>query len=189
MEWTMTELLRNPKVMKKLQHEVRGILKHKQEITNDDLQKMHYLKVVIKEAMRLHPPLPLLVPRLASKDVQVKGFDISAGTIVMINAWAIGRDLVSWDEPETFMPERFLNSSIDFKGLDFELIPFGGGRRGCPGITLASAGMELLLADLVRKFDWKLAHGVEPKDLDMSESPGMTVHRAFPLLALASPAT
>ncbi|XP_042008861.1 cytochrome P450 736A117-like [Salvia splendens] len=189
MEWTMSELLQNPAVMKKLQHEVRGILKQKQEITNDDLQKMHYLKVVIKEAMRLHPPLPLLVPRLAIKDVQVKGFDISAGTIVMINAWAIGRDLVSWDEPETFKPERFLNSSIDFKGLDFELIPFGGGRRGCPGIALASAGMELLLADLVRKFDWKLANGVEPKDLDMRESPGMTVHRAVPLLALASPAT
>ncbi|XP_042009334.1 cytochrome P450 71A8-like [Salvia splendens] len=189
MEWTMSEILRHPKVMKKLQQEVRGILKQKPEITDDDLQKMHYLKAVIKEAMRLHPPLPLLLPRLASKDVQVKGFDISAGTIVMINAWAIGRDLVSWDKPETFMPERFLNSSIDFKGLDFELIPFGGGRRGCPGITLASAGMELLLADLLRKFDWKLANGVEPKDLDMSESPGMTVHRAVPLLALASPAT
>ncbi|XP_047983557.1 cytochrome P450 736A117-like [Salvia hispanica] len=190
MEWTMSELLRHPTVMEKLQHEVRGIVKQNQEIvTDDDLQKMHYLKAVIKEAMRLHPPLPLLVPRLASKDVQVKGFDISAGTIVMINAWAIGRDLVSWEKPETFMPERFLNSSIDFKGLDFELIPFGGGRRGCPGITLASAGMELLLADLVRKFDWKLAKGVEPKDLDMSESPGLTVHRAVPLLALASPAT
>ncbi|XP_042008767.1 cytochrome P450 736A117-like [Salvia splendens] len=189
MEWTMSELLRHPTVMKKLQQEVRGILKQKQEITNDDLQKMHYLKTVIKEAMRLHPPLPLLVPRLASKDVQVKGFDISAGTLVMINTWAIGRDLVSWDEPETFKPERFLNSSIDFKGLDFELIPFGGGRRGCPGIALASAGMELLLADLVWKFNWKLANGVEPKDLDMRESPGMTVHRAVPLLALASPAT
>ncbi|KAL1534727.1 unspecific monooxygenase [Salvia divinorum] len=187
MEWTMSEILRHPTVMEKLQHEVRGILKQKPEITDDDIQKMHYLKAVIKEAMRLHPPLPLLVPRLASKDVQVKGFDISAGTVVMINAWAIGRDLVSWVEPEKFMPERFLNSSIDFKGLDFELIPFGGGRRGCPGITFAAAGMELLLADLVRKFDWKLANGVEPKDFDMSESPGMTVHRAVPLLALASP--
>ncbi|XP_047982500.1 cytochrome P450 71A8-like [Salvia hispanica] len=189
MEWTMSELLRNPTLMEKLQLEVRGIVKQNQEITDDDLRKMHYLKAVIKEAMRLHPPVPLLVPRLASKDVQVKDFDISAGTIVMINAWAIGRDPVSWGEPETFMPERFLNSSIDFKGLDFELIPFGGGRRGCPGITLASVGMELLLADLVRKFDWKLGKGVEPKDLDMRESPGMTVHRVVPLVALASPAT
>ncbi|XP_041991646.1 cytochrome P450 71A8-like [Salvia splendens] len=188
MEWTMSELLRHPTVMEKMQHEVRGILKQKQEIRDEDVQKMHYLKAVMKEAMRLHPPLPLLVPRLASKDVQVKGFDISAGTIVMINAWAIGRDPVSWDQPQTFMPERFLNSSIDFKGLDFELIPFGGGRRGCPGIPYASAEMELLLAHLVRKFDWKLANGVEPKDLDMSESPGVTIHRAVPLLALASPA-
>ncbi|XP_057787921.1 cytochrome P450 71A8-like [Salvia miltiorrhiza] len=183
MEWTMSELLLHPTVMEKLQHEVRGIVKPKQEITDDDVQEMHYLKAVIKEALRFHPPLPLLVPRRASKDVQVKGFDICAGTVVMINAWAIGRDPVSWDEPEKFMPERFLNSSLDFKGLDFELIPFGAGRRGCPGISFSIVAMELLLANLVQKFDWKLP---QPKDLDMTESPGMTAHRVVPLRAVAS---
>ncbi|XP_057787919.1 cytochrome P450 71A8-like [Salvia miltiorrhiza] len=186
MEWTMSEVLRHPKVMEKLQQEVRGIVKEKQDIRDDDLEKMHYLKAVIKEALRFHPPLPLLVPRVATKDVQIKGFDISAGTMVMINAWAIGRDPVSWDEPEKFMPERFLNSSIDFRGLDFELIPFGAGRRGCPGITFAVVAMELLLANLVHKFDWKLPNA---KDLDMTESPGLTVHRATPLLAVASHTT
>ncbi|XP_057787923.1 cytochrome P450 736A117-like [Salvia miltiorrhiza] len=189
MEWTMSEVLRHPKVMEKLQQEVRGIVKEKQAIRDDDLEKMHYLKAVIKEALRFHPPAPLLVPRVATKDVQIKGFDISAGTVVMINVWAIGRDPVSWVEPEKFMPERFLNSSIDFRGHDFELIPFGAGRRGCPGITFAVVAMELLLANLVHKFDWKLANGVEAKDLDMTESPGITVHRATPLLAVASHAT
>ncbi|KAH6772545.1 hypothetical protein C2S51_010949 [Perilla frutescens var. frutescens] len=186
LEWTMTELLRHPTVMWKLQGEVRGIIKQEEEdndITDDEVERMHYLKAVVKEALRLHPPLPLLVPRVASRDVQIRGFDVSAGTVVMINAWAIGRDPVSWDQPENFMPERFLNSSTDFRGLDFELIPFGAGRRGCPGITFAVVAIEIVLANLVHKFDWKLVQG---KDLDMNESPGLTVHRAVPLLALAS---
>ncbi|KAH6773431.1 cytochrome P450 [Perilla frutescens var. hirtella] len=187
LEWVMTELLRHPTMMEKLQGEVREIIKQEEEeITDDDLEKMHYLKAVVKEALRVHPPLPLLVPRVASKDVQIKGFDISAGTVVMINAWSIGRDPVSWDDPEKFMPERFLNSSIDFRGLDFELIPFGAGRRGCPGITFAVVAIELVLANLMHKFDWKLADGVQGKDLDMNESPGLTAHRALPLLAVAS---
>ncbi|XP_057787920.1 cytochrome P450 71A8-like [Salvia miltiorrhiza] len=186
LEWVMSEILRHPTVMEKLQREVRGIVKQKQEITDDDVQEMHYLKAVIKEAMRCHPPVPLLAPKIARKDVQIKGYDIAAGTIVMVNAWAIGRDPISWDEPEKFMPERFLNSSIDFKGQDFELIPFGSGRRGCPGITFATVTMEFVLANLMQKFDWKLPDGIQPKDLDMSESAGLSVHRALPLLVLAT---
>lgn len=184
LEWIMTELLRHPTVMEELQREVRGIMQQKHNITDDDLGKMHYLKAVIKEAFRVHPPIPLIVPRLSRNDVQMKGYDISAGTVVIINAWAIGRDPESWDEPEKFKPQRFLNSSIDYKGLDFELIPFGAGRRGCPGITFAIVTIELVLANIVQKFEWKL---VEGRDLDMNESPGVTVHRTVPLLALASP--
>lgn len=186
LEWTMTELLRHPKVMEKLQGEIRGIVKQNGDIRDDDLKNMDYLKAVIKESLRYHPPVPLLAPRTAGKDVQLKGYDVSAGTTVMINAWTIGRDPVSWDEPEKFKPERFLNSSIDFKGLDFEFIPFGAGRRGCPGITFAFVTIELVLANLVHKFDWELPSGVEGKDLDMSESIGITVHKVVPLLALAS---
>nr|WET52767.1 cytochrome P450 71AU227 [Callicarpa americana] len=185
LEWVMTELLRHPTVMEKLQNEVREIAKDKQDITDNDFEKMHYLKAVIKEILRYHPPFPLLVPRVASKDVNIKGYDVSAGTVVMINAWAIGRDPTSWNEPEKFQPERFLNSSIDFKGLDFELIPFGTGRRGCPGIAFSVANIEIVLANLVQKFNWELPEGAEGKDLDMTERPGITVHRDIPLLALA----
>ncbi|KAL8529905.1 hypothetical protein ACS0TY_007102 [Phlomoides rotata] len=186
LEWVMAELLRHPAVMQKLRKEVRGIIKEKQDITEEDLTEMPYLKAVIKESLRLHPPAPLLVPRVASKDVKVKDYDVSAGTMVLVNAWAIGRDPVSWDEAEKFKPERFLNSTIDFKGLDFEFIPFGAGRRGCPGMAFSVATIELVLANLVQKFKWELPDGEKGKKLDMSESPGITVHRGVPLLAVAS---
>ncbi|XP_073270157.1 cytochrome P450 71A8-like [Primulina huaijiensis] len=186
LEWAMTELLRHPAVLKKLQEEVRGILKERQQITDNELQKMHYLKAVIKETLRFHTPIPTLVARVAREDVKIKGYDILSGTMVMVNAWAIGRDPDCWDEPEKFKPERFLNSAIDFKGLDFEFIPFGAGRRGCPGISFAMATDEFVLANIVHKFDWELANGVDGKDLDMSERPGVVIRRATPLLAVAT---
>lgn len=117
---------------------------------------MKYLKAVIKETLRLHPPIPLLVPRESTKDVKINGYDIAAGTRVITNAWAIHRDPTTWEEPEEFHPERFLNSTIDFKGQDFKLIPFGSGRRGCPGISFAIANNELVLANLLSKFNWAL---------------------------------
>ncbi|KAL7138877.1 hypothetical protein ABFS83_09G012200 [Erythranthe nasuta] len=184
LEWEMTELLRNPTIMKKLQHEVRQVVKDKNGIiTENDLEKMHYLKSVIKETLRLHTPIPLLVPRVARKDVKVMGYDISAGTMVMTNGWAIGRDPASWNEPEKFDPDRFLDSRVDYQGLDFELIPFGAGRRGCPGISFAMATNAFLLANLLREFDWALPDDVE--DLDMSEGPGVVMHKVVPLVAVA----
>lgn len=138
----MSDLLRHPRVMEKLQNEVREIVKDQpNEIIDEDLEKMHYMKAVIKETLRCHPPGPLLVPRVAGKDVKIN--DVSEGTVVMINAWAIGMDPESWDEPEKFEPVRFLNSSIDFKGLDFELIPFGAGRRSCPRLRLRLLRLSL----------------------------------------------
>ncbi|KAI3512861.1 hypothetical protein L1887_20182 [Cichorium endivia] len=187
LEWVMAELLKHPVVMKKAQDEVRAVLQGKNGITEEDLEKMTYLKAVIKETLRLHPPLPLLVPNVATKDVTVMGYDIAKGTQVMTNVWAIGRDPKHWDESGEFRPERFLGSSIDFKGHDFELIPFGAGRRICPGIAFAMAANENLLAALLYKFDWKLANGEKEEDLDMSECPGSIVRKKVPLLAVATP--
>ncbi|XP_031250710.1 cytochrome P450 71A26-like [Pistacia vera] len=187
MEWAMAELLRHPRVMKELQNEVRRIANGKQKIKEEDLDKMHYLKAVLKETLRLHPPIPLLVPRESTRDVKIKGYDISAGTTVITNAWAIGRDPTSWDKSDEFTPERFLNNSIDFKGQDFQLIPFGAGRRGCPGTLFAMATNEIVLANLVHKFDWSLPVGTKPEDLDMTECTGLTAHRMVPLLAVATP--
>ncbi|KAG5010581.1 hypothetical protein JHK87_019096 [Glycine soja] len=131
MDWTMSEVLKHPTVMHKLQEEVRSVVGNRTQVTEDDLGQMNYLKAVIKESLRLHPPIPLMVPRKCMEDIKVKDYDIAAGTVVLVNAWAIARDPSSWDQPLVFTPERFLRSSIDFKGHDFELIPFGARRRGC----------------------------------------------------------
>nr|AMZ03399.1 cytochrome P450 CYP71AU43 [Plectranthus barbatus] len=185
LEWAMTEILRHPTILTKLQNEVREILKDRDGITVDDLEKMQYLQAVIKETLRLHPPIPIS-GRIAREDVRVMGYDIAAGTMVIINAWAIGRDPASWDEPEKFHPDRFLNSCVDFKGHNFELIPFGAGRRGCPGTGFATATVQLVLANLVQKFEWKLGEGSRLEDLDIDEQPGMAIHRKHPLLAVAT---
>ncbi|KAL2933105.1 Cytochrome P450 71A4 [Bienertia sinuspersici] len=187
LEWAMTELLKHPQVMEKLQNEVREIAGEKEHLREDDLEKMKYLKAVIKETLRLHPPVPLLVPRESTHDLKINGYDISSRTLVFLNAWAIQRDPDIWENPEIFYPERFLHSSIDFKGMDFELIPFGGGRRICPGISFAMANNELVLANLMHKFNWILPDGVNSETLDMTESIGLTIHRKTPLLALATP--
>ncbi|CAA3001758.1 cytochrome P450 71A8-like [Olea europaea var. sylvestris] len=185
LEWAMTELLRHPTVMKKLQNEVRGILHGKQDITLDDLEKMQYLKAVIKETLRYHPPVPL-IPREAGRDAKIMGYDIAAGTMVLVNALAIGWDPAFWDEPENFEPERFLNSSIDFNGLHLQYIPFGIGRRICPGIGFAKVLIELVLANLMQKFDWKLPDGAKGENLDTTGLRGLVIRRKNPLIAVAT---
>lgn len=185
----MSQLLRHPEAMKKLQTEVRETVgdREKSYVSEDDLERMHYLKAVIKETLRLHPPIPLLVPRESTQDIKLRGYDIKAGSRVIINAWAIGRDPELWEEAEEFRPERFLNSSIDFKGHDFELIPFGAGRRGCPGVVFAMVINEIALANLVHKFEWILPSGANAEDLDMTMVSALTIHRKFPLVATATP--
>ncbi|TKY49551.1 steroid 17alpha-monooxygenase or 17alpha-hydroxyprogesterone aldolase [Spatholobus suberectus] len=185
LEWTMTELLGHPIVMKKLQDESRSVAGDRKHITEEDLDHMQYLKAVIKEILRLHPPIPLLVPRQSMQDIKLNGYHIEAGTRVIINAWAIARDPKYWDQPEEFKPERFLNNSIDVKGNDFQLIPFGAGRRGCPGTMFAMLVNELALANLIHQFDWSLPCG--DNTLDMSETIGLTMHRKSPLMAVVAP--
>ncbi|KAH7682545.1 Cytochrome P450 E-class group I protein [Dioscorea alata] len=187
LEWIMAELVRNPKVMEKVQEEIKGVVKGKAKVSEEDIVEMIYLKAVIKEALRLHPPIPLLVPRESTEHVKLHGFDIPEKTRVVINAWAIGRDPKSWERPEEFMPERFLNSEVDFKGQHFEFIPFGAGRRGCPGIMFAISTIELAVAALLHHFDWKLPDGMRTEELDMSESLGFNAHMKTSLLVQATP--
>ncbi|KAK4438482.1 cytochrome [Sesamum alatum] len=189
LEWSIAELIRNPRTMKTLKNEVREVAGMKEEISEDDLEKLHYLKAVIKESLRLHSPVPLLVTRESTQDTKVMGYDISAGTRVIVNAWAIARDPSSWENPEEFHPERFLDTSTDFRGLHFEFVPFGAGRRGCPGVAFVVAVNEIALAKLVHKFDFALPDRGREEDLDMSESSGITVHRKLPLLVVTTPHT
>ncbi|KAI3717809.1 hypothetical protein L1987_69658 [Smallanthus sonchifolius] len=184
LDWAIAELLRHPQAMKELQQEALKTGQGRSMIVEEELEKMPYLKAVLKETLRLYPPLPLLVPHESTQDVKVLGYDIPSGTQVIVNAWAIGRDPSKWEGPEEFRPERFLNNSIDYKGLHFELIPFGAGRRGCPGIQFAMIINELVLANLVYKFDLEM---VGDDGLDMSETNGIAVHKKCPILVSATP--
>lgn len=187
LDWGMAELVRNTEAMKKLQEEVRAITKFESLVREEDLCKMSYLKAVIKEVLRLHTPVPLLLPRESMDHCKVKGYEVPKQTRVLVNAWSIGRDPKVWDAPEEFRPERFLDSHIDFRGHDFEFIPFGAGRRICPALQFAVSTLELALANLAHRFDWKLPDGMRSEDLDMSELPGLAAHRRQNLRLVAKP--
>ncbi|KAK1440248.1 hypothetical protein QVD17_06073 [Tagetes erecta] len=177
-EWAMSELLKNPTIMDKAQTEVRRVFSTKSTVNETHIQSLDFLKLVIKETLRLHPPAPLMLPMENKEKCEINGYDIPAKTRVVVNVWAIGRDPKYWKEPEKFNPERFVNSSIDFRGLDFEFIPFGAGRRICPGISFGLANLELPLASLLYHFDWKVANGsMKNEELDMTESFGTVVKR------------
>ncbi|KAM0947320.1 putative costunolide synthase [Dioscorea sansibarensis] len=172
-EWAMAELVRNPNIMEKLQNEIYGIANGKSMVNEDDLREMHYLKAVIKEVLRLHPPVPLLLPRECIDNCKIGDYDIPSKSRVIINCWAISRDHKVWDKPNEFIPERFMNNPIDFKGQDFEYTPFGSGRRICPGMGFAAATIEVLLANLIYRFEWKLPNNLVG-EVNMVEAPGIT---------------
>ncbi|CAL4994538.1 unnamed protein product [Urochloa decumbens] len=182
MNWCMTELVRSPAVMAKAQHEVREAFKGKRTITEDDLKELSYLRLVIKETLRLHPPVPLMLPRKCRETCKVMGYDIPKGTVVFVNAWAIGRNPKYWDDPEEFKPERFENCNLDYKGTNYEFLPFGSGRRICPGINIGLANIDLALASLLYHFDWKLPDGMEPKDIDVREAIGLIASKKTGLI-------
>ncbi|XVF36028.1 hypothetical protein REPUB_Repub19eG0023000 [Reevesia pubescens] len=183
--WVMTFLMKNPRCLKKTQEEVRNLIGEKGFVNEDDVQGLTYLKAVIKESFRLQPAVPLLVPRETMRKCNIDGYEIPAKTLVYVSAWAAGRDPEAWENPEEFCPERFIDSSIDYKGLDFELIPFGAGRRGCPGIHMGVAIVELALANLLYKFDWEMPNGMNNEDIDFDVMPGIVTHKKKALCLMA----
>lgn len=182
LEWTMTQLVRHPKIMKQAQDEVRKIGHAKGKIEGNDLANLHYMKAVIKETMRLNPPVPLLVPRESMEDCVLNSYKIPAQTRVLINTYAIGRDPESWEDPLEFKPQRFLKKEIDFKGQDFRFLPFGGGRRGCPGYAFGLATVEICLARILYHFDWELPKKVGVNDLDLEEVFGLATRKKSALV-------
>jgi len=154
----------------------------KSKIDVNDINKMDYLKCILKETLILHPPIPFLLPRETLMSVKIGGYDIPPKTRVYTNAWAIQRDPKVWERPEEFLPERFEDNPIDFRGQDFEFIPLGGGRRGCPGLTFGIASVEYVVANILCWLDWKLpGTSVKGEDLDMSEFSGLSVTKKIPL--------
>jgi len=162
--------------MKKAQYEVREIFNKKGIVGENYINELEYLKLVVKETLRLHPPTPLLL-RECGQACEIDGYHIPAKSKVIVNSWTIGRDPKYWTEPERFYPERFTSTSIDYKGTNFEYIPFGAGRRICPGITFGLINVELALALMLYHFDWRLPNGMKGEDLDMTEQFGANVKR------------
>jgi cytochrome P450 len=183
-DWALAELIKNPNIMKKVQKELETKVGMERMVEESDLESLDYLNMVVKETLRLHPAAPLLLPHAAMEDCTINGFHIPKNAHIVINAWAISRDPHAWVEPEKFVPERFLGSDVDVRGHDFQLIPFGSGRRGCPGIQLGLTVVRLVLAQLVHCFDWELPNGMSPAELDMREEFGITVPRAKHLVAI-----
>ncbi|OIW12578.1 hypothetical protein TanjilG_04742 [Lupinus angustifolius] len=185
-EWAMAELVKNPEIMQKAREELIQVIGTNNEVKESDIPRLPYMQAIVKETLRLHPPAPLLLPYVAGNDVEASGYTINKGTQVLINAWSIGRNHEFWDDPLLFQPERFLSSNIDYsKGSkDFQYIPFGAGRRICPGLPLAHRMINLMLAAFIHSFEWKLPEGVTPHKLDMNEQYGITLKKLAPLYVI-----
>lgn len=182
MLWAMSELIRKPRVLRKVQDEIRAVVGGKERVQPDDVPELRYLKMVVKETLRLHPPATLLVPRETMRDVKIAGYDVPAKTRIFVNAWAIGRDPASWSDPEEFDPDRFEVKDVDFNGAHFELVPFGAGRRVCPGLAMGATNVEFTLANLLCCFEWALPEGLTAEDVSMEEAGGLTFHKKTPLV-------
>ncbi|XP_060180785.1 geraniol 8-hydroxylase-like isoform X2 [Lycium barbarum] len=187
LEWAMTEILKQPRIMKKAQAELAEIIGKGKPIEEIDVSRLSYLQCIIKETLRMHPPVPLLLPRRVEQDVELCDYIIPKGSQVLVNVWAIGRDSTFWDDPLVFKPERFWSSDLDMRGKDFELLSFGAGRRICPGLPLALRMVPVMLGSLLNSFNWKLEADIEPMELDMEEKFGITLAKAHPLRAIPSP--
>ncbi|KAE8774113.1 cytochrome P450 71A1-like [Hordeum vulgare] len=180
-EWAISEILMKPEVFAKATEELDRIVGRRRWVTEKDIPSLPYVEAIVKETMRMHPGSPMLSPRVSREDASIAGYDIPAGTRVFINVWAIAHDPALWEAPEEFMPERFLGRKIDVKGQDFELLPFGSGRRMCPGYNLGLKMIQVSIANLLHGFAWRLPDGMAKEELSMEETFGLTTPRKFPL--------
>ncbi|KAK7400638.1 hypothetical protein VNO78_11867 [Psophocarpus tetragonolobus] len=195
-EWALAELINNPRVLQKARDEVYSVVGKDRLVDEADTQKFPYVRAIVKETFRMHPPLPV-VERKCVEECDINGYVIPEGAWVFFNVWAVGRDPKYWDRPLEFRPERFLESSgegeavpIDLWGQHFQLLPFGSGRRMCPGVNLATSGMATLLASLIQCFDLQVVSSdgqiLKGKDakVSMEERAGLTVPRAHNLVCV-----
>ncbi|KAL9460049.1 hypothetical protein AB3S75_003279 [Citrus x aurantiifolia] len=183
-EWAMSLLLKNPEAIQKATEELDRVIGRDRWVQEKDIVNLPYIQAIVKETMRLHPVVPLLVPRVAREDCKVAGYDILKNSRVLINIWTIGRDPTIWEKPNEFWPDRFIGKEIDVKGHDYELLPFGSGRRMCLGYGLGLKLVQSSLANLLHGFEWKLPGDMKKQDLDMEERFGLTTCKKNPLVVV-----
>ncbi|XP_039167800.1 cytochrome P450 76A1 [Eucalyptus grandis] len=183
-EWALTELLLNPDSKVKVEAELSRVVGSNRKFLETDIDQLPYLQAVVKETMRLHPPVPFLLPRRAIRDTIFMGYNVPKNTQVFVNAWAIGRDPDVWENPMAFKPDRFIGSKLDYKGQHYEFIPFGAGRRMCAGLSLAHRMLHLALGSLLHEFDWEFDCRIDPKTIDMRDRVGLATRKYVPLLVV-----
>ncbi|XP_010264178.1 PREDICTED: flavonoid 3'-monooxygenase-like [Nelumbo nucifera] len=185
-EWAMAEMMQHPEILRKVQVELEEVVGMNNVVEESHLPKLQYLNAVIKETLRLHTTLPLILPRRAAQTCIIGGYTIPEGARVFVNLWAIHRDPTNWDNPSQFQPERFLNetNNWDFNGNDFRYFPFGSGKRICVGVPMARRMVPYILASLLHSFDWKIT---EEMELDLSEKFGLSIRPAKPVFAIPTP--
>ncbi|KAK9129060.1 hypothetical protein Syun_017857 [Stephania yunnanensis] len=171
-EWAMAEVIRNPRTQEKAQEELDRVVGLDRVMTENDFSNLPYLQCVAKEALRMHPPTPMMLPHKANANVKIGGYDIPKGSIVHVNVWAVARDPEVWKEPLEFRPERFMEEDVDMKGHDFRLLPFGAGRRVCPGAQLGINLVTSMLGHLLHHFRWTPQEGIKPSEIDMGRIRG-----------------
>lgn len=186
-EWAISEMVRKPEIFEKATEELDRVIGKERWVEENDIPNLPYINAIAKETMRLHPVAPMLVPRQAREDAKIGDYDVPKGTRVLVNTWTIQRDPSIWENPNEFCPERFIGKTIDVKGHDFELLPFGTGRRMCPGYPLGLKVIQSSLANLLHGFNWKLPEGIKKEDLNMEEIFGLSTPKKFPLKVLAEP--
>ncbi|XP_065852091.1 cytochrome P450 98A2 [Euphorbia lathyris] len=186
-EWAMAEVIKNPRVQQKVQEELDRVVGFERVMTESDFSNLPYLQCIAKEGLRMHPPTPLMLPHRANADVKIGGYDVPKGSNVHVNVWAVARDPSVWKNPNEFRPERFLEEDVDMKGHDFRLLPFGAGRRVCPGAQLGINLVTSMLGHLLHHFTWTPAPGMKPDEIDMSENPGLVTYMKTPLQAVPTP--
>nr|QLI49053.1 cytochrome P450 family 75 subfamily A polypeptide 109 [Gloriosa superba] len=185
MEWALAEMISNPEIMRRVQSEMDQLIGKDRRLEETDLPSLHYLQAVCRESFRKHPPTPLGLPHCSSEPCEVEGYYIPANTHLFVNLWAMGRNPEVWDEPMEFRPERFLNDGGRGAESEFELIPFGAGRRVCVGKQAGLLMVQYIVGSLVHSFDWRLPDG--EKMVDMEEKFAFSLPKAVPLTALVSP--
>jgi len=185
-EWALVELIRHPNVIKKVQDELDDVVGQERVVDENDIPQLKYLQAVVKETFRLHPPGPLLMPHETREACEIGGYHIPAKSRIFVNVWAIHRHPSAYENPFDFNPERFVENLIDLKGIDFQLLPFGSGRRMCPGLNYGLLMVQIELAKLLHSFKWTLPKGQNPQDIDMGEIFGISIPKKIPLQVVAS---
>ncbi|KAI3750208.1 hypothetical protein L2E82_20837 [Cichorium intybus] len=182
-EWALAELVNHPNIMKKVVEEIDQVVGKDRLLQESDIPNLPYLQAIVKESLRLHPTAPV-VQRISTEDSIIGGYHIPKDTIIFYNIWSVGRDPAYWENPLEFKPERYEENQLDVRGQHFQLLPFGSGRRMCPGTSLGLMVVYVTLGRMVQCFDWKAGKDGNLTTVDMEEGIGITLPRANPLVCV-----